>query len=71
MEKTDSEGAVDRAHSPSVSPCANEHKDGIEGNQTIDGTQKSSDGGKLGSVGLAVNITILEQINVVLQKVAI
>ena len=71
MEHADSEGAVDRADSPSVSPRANEHEDGIEADEAVDGTEEASNYGELGASSLAVDITVLNHIDVVAQQVSV
>ena len=71
MEHANSEGAVDRADSPSVSPRANEHEDGIEADEAVDGTEEASNDGELGASSLAVDITVLNHIDVVAQQVSV
>ena len=71
MEHANSEGAVDRADSPSVSPRANEHEDGIEADKAVDGTEEASNDGELGASSLAVDITVLDHIDVVAQQVSV
>jgi len=71
LEQADAESAVDGADSSPCSPGADEHENSVQGDQSIDGAHKASDGGQLGALGLAVNIAILEQVNVVLQPVSV
>ena len=63
--------ADDRAESPSVSPGADEHEDGVKTNKTVGEAHEASDEGKVGSGGLAVDVAILDQINVVREEISV
>ena len=65
------ESADDRAESPSVSPGANEHEEGIKTNETVGEAHEASDHGEVGSGGLAVDVAILDQINVVSEEISV
>ena len=71
LEQADAESAVDGADSSPCSPGANEHENSVQGDKSIDGAHEASDGGQLGALGLAVNIAVLHQVNVVLQQVSV
>ena len=69
LEQADAESAPDWADSGPPSPGADEHEDSIQGDKTIDCTHEASDGSQLRAISLAIDVAILEQVNIVLQEV--
>jgi len=65
LEQAENHGEVDGADSESVSPGANEHEKGVKADQAVNSAQKDSDERELRALGLAVNITVINQVNVV------
>ena len=71
LDETGSGSANDRAESPSVSPDTNEHENCVQGNNAVGGSHQTGDKSELRARLLAVNVTVLNQINPVFQKVTV
>ena len=71
LEQADEPGEVDGANSESVSPGADEHEESVEADEAVDSAHESGNKGQLGSSGLAVNIAIVDHVDIVSQKIAI
>ena len=71
LEQADAEGAPDGADSGPPSPGADEHEDSIQGDQSIYCGHEASDGSELRASSLAIDVTILKQVNPVLQEVPV
>ena len=69
FEEANEESAVDRADSPSVSPGANEHEKRVEADETVDNTHEGSDQSQLRACFLAVNVAVINQLNIILEEV--
>ena len=69
LEEANEESAVDRADSPSVSPGANEHEKRVEADKTVDNTHEGSDQSQLRACFLAVNVAVINQLNIILEEV--
>ena len=67
LEYAGGEGAIDRADSPSVSPSANKHEEGIQTNDAVRDTHENGHNGELRTLGEAVGITVFVKINLVLK----
>ena len=71
LEHAGNERAVDRANSPSVSPGANKHSDGIQANDGVHDTHENAHNGELRSFSEAVSITVFVHIDLVLQQILV
>ena len=71
LEDAHEESAVDGADSPSVSPGADEHEQGVQADETEQGAHEDADGGHLGALGLAVNVAIVDHLDVGIEEVLV
>ena len=62
---------VDRADSPSVSPGSDEHEEGVEADKTEEGAHESGEESHLGASGLAVDVTVINHGDVVIEEVLV
>ena len=71
LEDAHEQSAVDRADSPSVSPCADEHEQGVQTDQTEEGAHEGGKEGHLGALSLAVDVAIVNHVEPVLEVVSV
>lgn len=71
LEDAHEESAVDRADSPSVSPGSDEHEEGVEADKTEEGAHESGEESHLGASGLAVDVTVINHGDVVIEEVLV
>ena len=71
MEEADEPGEVGGTNSELVSPGANKHKESVEGDKAVNETHKTSNEGQLGASSLAVDIAIINHVDVVSEVLTI
>jgi len=71
LEDAHEQSAVDGADSPSVSPRANEHEQGVQTDQTEEGAHKGGEKGHLGALSLAVDVAIVNHGDPVIKVVSV
>ena len=71
LADTGDESANDRAESESVSPGAHEHEDGVDADDAVVCWHKRANKRQLGAALLAVNVTVLNHLNVIFEQIAI
>ena len=71
LEEADEAREVGGADSESVSPGADEHEEGVEGDETVDETHEAGDQGHLRASSLAIEVAIVDHVDVVSHEVTI
>ena len=71
LEEADEPGEVSGADSESVSPGADKHKESVEGDEAVNKTHETGDEGQLGASSLAVDIAIINHVDVVSEVLTI
>jgi len=64
-------GAVDGGDSGPVVKGADEHEDSVEADDTEDTGHEASDNSQLGASGLAVKVTVLNELNLSLEEILV
>ena len=71
LEDAHEQGAVDGADSPVGSPGADEHKEGVEADETEEGAHESGEDGHLRALLLAVDVAVVDHVEEVFEVITV